>query len=144
MAGKRKTVSLTPIVPSDAGADLNAFVPDLANWPTTWQIEAPDIAAGQRIIELLTPFLMDLLTQSITDKTRRRHRDHLWMLGGEIIRRRHEDSDLASLATETLLLQMIDDEGGPLIWPRITETEQKAFDTTSRKLYRYLMRVQEP
>ncbi|MBP0632921.1 MULTISPECIES: hypothetical protein [unclassified Cupriavidus] len=66
------------------------------------------------------------------------------MLGGEIIRRRHEDSDLVSLVTETLLLQMIDDEGGPLIWPRITETEQKAFDTTSRKLYRYLMRIQEP
>ena len=87
---------------------------------------------------------MDLLTQSITDKTRRRHRDHLWMLGGEIIRRRHEDSDLVSLATETLLLRMIDVVGGPLIWPRITETEQKAFDTTSRKLYRYLMRIQEP
>lgn len=66
------------------------------------------------------------------------------MLGGEIIRRRHEDSDLASLPIETLLLQMIDDEGGPLIWPRITETEQKAFDTTARKLYRFLMHAQEP
>jgi hypothetical protein len=39
---------------------------------------------------------------------------------------------------------MIADEGGPLIWPRISETEQKAFDTTSRKLYRFLMRVREP
>jgi hypothetical protein len=144
MAGKRKMVSLTPIVPSDAGAVLDAYVPDLAYWPATWQIEAADIAVGQRIIDLLTPFLMDLLTQSITDKTRRRHRDHLWMLGGEIIRRRHEDPALASLPIETLLLQMIDDEGGPLIWPRISETEQKAFDTTSRKLYRFLMRGQEP
>jgi hypothetical protein len=45
---------------------------------------------------------------------------------------------------ETLLVQMIDDEGGPLIWPRISETEQKALDTTSRKLYRFLLRVQEP
>ncbi len=80
----------------------------------------------------------------LTDKTRRRHRDHLWMLGGEIIRRGHEDPDLASLPIETLLLQMIDDDGGPLIWPRISETEQKAFDTTSRKLYRFLMRVREP
>jgi hypothetical protein len=41
-------------------------------------------------------------------------------------------------------MQMIDDEGGPLIWPRISETEQKALDTTSRKLYRFLLRVQEP
>lgn len=141
---KRKTVPLTAIVPSDAGVVLDAYVPDLANWPTTWQIEPADIAVGQRIIDLLTPFLTDLLTQSVADKTRRRHRDHLWMLGGEIIRRRHEDSDLASLPIETLLLQMIDDEGGPLIWPRITETEQKAFDTTARKLYRFLMQAQEP
>jgi hypothetical protein len=46
MAGKRKIVSLTPIVPSDAaGAVLDAYVPDLANWPATWQIEAADIAS---------------------------------------------------------------------------------------------------
>jgi hypothetical protein len=71
-----------------------------------------------------------------------RHRDHLWMLGGEIIRRRHEDADLATQPLKGLLFNLIEEEGGPLIWPRITETSQKSFDTTCRKLYRFLQQAE--
>ena len=35
-------------------------------------------------------------------------------------------------------LDLIEEDGGPLIWPRITESAQNAFDATCRKLYRFL------
>ena len=34
-----------------------------------------------------------------------------------------------------MLMNFIEEEGGPLIWPSITESAQNAFDATCRKLY---------
>jgi len=34
-----------------------------------------------------------------------------------------------------LLMNFIEQDGGPLIWPSITESAQNTFDTTCRKLY---------
>ena len=126
------------IIP-DGSTPLGKFCPDLANWPELWAIEHGDLAIGQRIVKSIQPFLLDLLQQSLTDKTLARHRDHLQMLGGEIIRRRYEDTDLAKQSACELLLNLVDDDGGPLMWPRITESAQNAFDATCRKLYRFLI-----
>ncbi len=60
------------------------------------------------------------------------------MLGGEITRRQQEDADVQRQSVKTLLLQFIDGDCGPLIWPRISEAQQDAFDATCRKLYRFL------
>ena len=67
-----------------------------------------------------------------------RHRDHIEMLGGEIVRRRYDYPDLAKQPINELLSNLLEEEGGPLIWPQITETTQRAFDATCRKLYRSL------
>lgn len=104
----------------------------------SWRIEQSDVLVGQRIVDYLRPFLVDLLHQSITDKTRRRHRDHLWMLGGELIRRRHEDPARMRQSVQSLLERYVEEDGGPLLWPRISEAQQNAFDTTCRKLYHFL------
>ena len=117
---------------------LDKLCTDLASWPDLWAIEHRDVAIGQRIVESIQPFLIDLLQQGLADKTLTRHRDHLQMLGGEIIRRRHNDPDLAKQPTRDLLFNLIEEEGGPLIWPSITESAQNAFDATCRKLYRFL------
>ena len=85
----------------------------------------------------MRPFVLDLLQHGLADKTLVRHRDHLEMLGGEIIRRRYDDPDLAKKSVGELLAHLIDDEGGPLIWPRITESAQNAFDATCRKPYAF-------
>lgn len=119
-------------------AALDRLCPDLAEWPLSWQIEEDDVAIGQCIIETLKPFLYDLLRQQLADRTLSRHRDHLWMLGGEVIRRRHEDPELCQQPAKTLLFNLIEENGGLLIWPRITESEQNSFDATCRKLYRFL------
>jgi len=43
--------------------------------------------------------------------------------------------------SRSLLDKLIEEDGGPLIWPAISESEQNAFDATCRKLYQYLNRA---
>lgn len=140
MALQRRTPRKTAVVASDPSAALAAYVPDLPNWPRSWCIDDADLSIGQRLVECVTPFLMDLLAQGLSDKTLRRHRDHLWSLGGELIRRRYDDSMIAKLSAKKLLLCFIEDEGGPLMWPSISESEQRSFDVTCGKLFRFLNR----
>ena len=108
------------------------------NWPKSWCYDQADIAVGQQIVEALTPFLLNLLDQGLARKTVSRHRDNLWVLGGEIIRRRYEDDELARMNVVAALQRLIEDDGGPLMWPRIGESEQDSLDVTCRKLYRFM------
>lgn len=119
-------------------AALARYVPDLQNWPASWRFEDEDIPPGQALVQVFTPFLQHLLAQGYARKTLNRHRDYLWMLGGETIRRRHEDPDVLAMPVVTLLHNLLEEDGGPLIWPRISESEQNSFDATCRKLYHYL------
>ena len=107
-------------------------------WPELWKVEHSDSAIGRCLVVLIEPFLIDLLQHGLADKTLARHRGHLQMLGGEIIRRRHQDPELAKQPVEDLLINLIKEDYGPLIWWRITESAQNAFDATCRKLYRFL------
>ena len=59
--------------------------------------------------------LRHLLTLDLSRPTLRRHRDNLWVLGGEIIRRLQMDSDLRKQPIEQVVGDLIDDEGGPLL-----------------------------
>jgi len=65
------------------------------------------------------------------------HRDNLWALGGELIRCRYDDDELAKKHVNDALRQLTRDEGGPLMWPRITESEQDSLNITCRKLNRF-------
>jgi len=123
---------------------LDKFRTDLASWPNIWAVEHSDVAIGHRIVQSVQPFLVDLLQQGLADKTLARHLDHLQMLGAEIIRRRQDDPDLATQPVAELLLNLVENDGGPLIWPRITESAQNAFDATCRKLHRFLNQQPEP
>jgi hypothetical protein len=117
---------------------LSLACPDLHKWPRSWHIEPADIAVGQQIVQALTPFLLHLLNQGLAKTTVRRHRDNLWLLGGEIIRRRYDDDALARLDVTDALSQLIEAYGGPLIMPRISQSEQDSLDATCRKLHRFM------
>jgi len=132
-------VGKAPIITEEASAQaLAQYCPDLQDWPQTWRHEERDLVPGQRIVEFFKPFFVHLLAQGLATKTLRRHRDHLWMLGGEVMRRRQEDSHLSRLPVEKVTFALLEEDGGPLIWPRITEQEQDAFDATCRKFYQFL------
>ena len=90
------------------------------------------------MLDIFKPFLVHLLTQDLARKTLRLHRDHICTLGGEIIRRLHEDPSLRKRPIQRVVADFLDEDGGPLIYPTITEAEQKSFDSTCRKLHRFL------
>ena len=145
MARKNDKVHTAFIIgDAEEEATLLALCPDLPQWPQRWQIDSGDLAVGERLVEVFKPFLRHLIGRGLAPKTLRRHRDHLWMLGGELIRRRHEDPDLKSQSVSELIAELIDDETGPLIWPRISESEQDAFDVTCRQLHRFLSDTSAP
>ena len=125
------------IVAPDPDA-LARYVPDLQNWPASWRFEDEDIPPGQAFVEVFTPFLQHLLAQGYARNTLNRHRDHLWMLGGHLIEVRHENPDAAAMDARTLVLNQINQYGGPLISRHLDENAQSAFDATCKKLYRFL------
>ena len=116
---------------------LRQAVPDLDDWPQSWHVEPADILVGQQIVQVLMPFLLHLLDQGLAKATLRRHRDNLWTLGGELIRCRYDDDELAKKHVNDALRQLTRDDGGPLMWPRISESEQDSLDATCRKLNRF-------
>ena len=120
---------------------LRQTCPDLQDWPAQWQFEPADLAVGHQIVQAFTPFLIALLDQGLVMKTLRRHRDNLWLLGGELIRRRYDDDALARMAAIAALQELVEDDGGPLLCPHITEAEQASLDATCRKLHQFLQRA---
>jgi len=118
---------------------LRQACPDLDNWPRSWRYEQADLAVGQQIIQILTPFLLHLLDQGLARATVRRHRDNIWLLGGKLIRLRYEDDEVARQDVTVALQQLVDRDGGPLVCPRISESEQESLDATCRKLHRFMV-----
>ena len=124
-----------PIVAEQA---LAAYCPDLADWPRSWRIEPRDVAPGQNIVESFKPFLLHLLHLGLSKKTLHKHRDNLWLLGGEIIGEMANSPKLRKQPIEALLFSMLDEEGGPLLSHRASDEEQRSFDSTCRKFHRFL------
>lgn len=126
------------ILSPDDAQRLRQACPDLANWARSWRYDEPDIAVGQEIVAVFTPFLLDLIDQGLARKTVSRHRDNLWTLGGELIRRRYEDKALARKNARDAIHELVSGEAAPLVYPRISELQQDSLDATCRKLNRFL------
>ena len=90
------------------------------------------------MVEIFRPFLRHLLRLNLSGKTLRKHRDNLWLLGGEIISGLHQDPELQKRPMVQVVLAAIDDDGGPLISNRSSDDQQRSFDATCRKLHRFL------
>jgi hypothetical protein len=118
--------------------DLATYCPDLATWPTSWCGEERDVIAGEQIVAVFTPFLPFLLDQGLTRKTRNLHRDNLWLLGGEIIRDINDAPKLRKRPVGELIREAIANDEGPLIHGGLSEQEQRSFDSTCKKLNRFL------
>ncbi len=117
---------------------MQTWCPDLDQWPRSWAYEPRDIPPGLRLVEYLKPFLRTLLSLRLSRQTLRRHRDNIWTLGGEVIRALQMDSALRRQPVEQVVRGLISEDGGPLLSHGQTETEQRAFDATCRKVSRFL------
>lgn len=119
-------------------ADLAAYCPDLAEWPDRWHYEERDLAPGAHIVAVFTPFLFHLLAMDLSRKTCNLHRDNLWLLGGELIRELHETPKLRKrTAIEWVTAAIVGGEG-PILYGHASEQEQRSFDSTCKKLHRFL------
>jgi hypothetical protein len=100
-----------------------------------WEKEIPP---GEKLVACFRPFLEALVASDLSPKTIQQHVDNLWALGGKIIRDLNVDPSLRRKSIEQLLEDKIDDEGGPLLYGIDSEEQQRSFDSTCRKLYRFL------
>ena len=124
--------------PSSTSPDVSAYVPDLHEWPDSWMIDQPDRAMGQAIVTVLTPFIEHLINQGLSKRTIKRHVDSLWALGGAIITEINWDESLRKHSAKDLVTNAIDEEGGPMLRNPLDSEDQKPFDSTCRKLYKFL------
>jgi len=95
-----------------------------------------DLPAGEQLLLLFRPFLEHLAASDLSPKTIQKHIDNMWALGGEFIRELHSDSSLRKKPVERVLSSMIE-YGGPLLYHG-GEDQQRSFDSTCRKLRRFL------
>ena len=132
---KKPTEELNDIVTQ---AELDAYCPDLAQWPTIWHYEPRDLVPGEHIVAVFKPFLAYLLSQCLSHKTLHLHRDNLWLLGGELIRELHETPRLRKHPAKEWVVVAVDGGEGPLLHGG-SEQEQCSFDSTCKKQYRFLL-----
>jgi hypothetical protein len=135
--GRAKSDDAVPTqqLPTD---ELAACCPDMEQWPKSWMYEERDLSSGQRMVDCFKPFLRHLLDLNPSHKTFRKHRDNLWLLGGEIVSHLHETPGLRNRPIKQIVFAALDEEGGPFIAHKASEDQQRSFDSTCRKLYRFL------
>ena len=136
---KAKIFRIERVTAPVAAVDASACCRDLDNWPRSWMGLERDVPPGQQLVACFRPFLEYLVTSAdLSPKTIQKHVDHLWVLGGEIIRDLNDNPSLRRKPIEQLLFDVIDDDGGPLIYGVSSEQQQRSFDSTCRKLQRFL------
>jgi hypothetical protein len=99
-----------------------------------------DLPAGEKIVAYFRPFLEHLVSSNLSRKTIRKHINNLWVLGGEIIRDLNLTPSLRKLRIEQLVFDLIQD-GGPLLYHCDSEEELQSFESTCRRLYRFVQQT---
>jgi hypothetical protein len=116
--------------------NLEHYCQDLSGWPRSWMGLEKDLPPGEQLLTLFRPFLESLAASDLAPKTIQKHVDNIWVLGGEFIRDLHNDPPLRKRSVETVVRGMIE-YGGPLLYHG-GEDQQRSFDSTCRKLRRFL------
>jgi hypothetical protein len=118
---------------------LERYCRGLDDWPRAWMGLEKDLPPGEKLVTCFRPFLEELVASDLSPKTIQKHVDNLWALGGEIIRDLHQDPSLRRKNIDQILANRIDEEGGPLVYAMESEEDQqRSFDSTCKKLHRYL------
>ena len=100
-------------------------------------VDGPGERPATRRAVVGRPFLEYLASSDLSPKTIQRHVDNIWALGGEFIRHLHNDPSLRRRPVGQALSRMIE-FGAPLLYDG-GENQQKSFDSTCRKLRRFLI-----
>ena len=124
-----------------APSEASAYCGDMDRWPRSWMGLEKDLPLGEALVVCFHPFIEHLVSSGLSPRTIRRHVDHLWLLGGEIIRDLNYNPSLRKKTAGDLLRHAVYDDGGPLVHNG-SEEDQRSFDATCRKLHRFLTQSQ--
>jgi hypothetical protein len=116
---------------------LTDICPDFPEWPERWMGTEQDLEYGKRLLVAIQPFAEFLSEASLAKNTIKRHLTNLWLLGGEIIRDVSLYREYFIPATEKLR-QSVGPDGGPACRDISSDAEIDSFDSTCRKLHKYL------
>lgn len=108
---------------------------NIDNWPQSWAGLPEDVLYGNQVLPHMKEFIQFLKQEDLSIKTVNRHIDALWALGGKIIDRLDDEEKNRTKEPLQLLLELIDEDGGPLI---DFSEEQASFDRTCKKFYKFL------
>jgi len=111
--------------------------PDFAEWPERWMYVQEDVNYGKGLLPPMHGFVVHLISKGLTRKTIRRHMDNLWLLGGEIIRHVNNYREYHIPPIEKLR-ESVGSDGGPYCRHIDSEAALTSFDSTCRKLHRFL------
>jgi hypothetical protein len=94
-----------------------------------------DVPPGEQLIALFRPFLEYPAASDLAPKTIQKHVDNVLMRG--VHPDLNYDPSLRKKPVDIVLRRMIESDGGPLLYHG-GEDEQRSFDSTCRKLRRFL------
>ena len=131
-----KTSTVNHSAPPPHGG-LSPYAKDLDEWPRSWMGLEKDIPAGEKMVACFKLFILHLAGLELSRKTVRKHVDNLWVLGGELIRDLNETPSLRKRPIEEVLFEAVEG-GGILPHHHDSEEQLRSFESTCRKLRRYL------
>ncbi len=118
---------------------ISDYCKNTEEWPNSWKREKRDIEVGKRILQnVFIPFFEFLIEKQFTKKTIIKHIDNIWLLGGELIDRVEHEEELRTLNEFELVLKFVDSGGGPYSKHIYSESQMISFDSSCKKLYKYL------
>lgn len=117
---------------------FRVWAPDFDSWPKRWMGVAEDLAYGQKLLPWFAGFLQALYDEGVSRKTFAQCRDHLWSLGGTIIREVSLYDEYQTDPLEKLCASVADDGILPDRYDQMSQAELKAFERMCRKVEKYL------
>ncbi len=109
------------------------------NWPKSWAGSSANFPLAEGLLLTLTPFLESLVASGLSPTSLHRHFGNIWLMGGEITRKAEFDPTLRDVSPLDILLTSIDEEGGPICQHIYSDQELRSYESTCRKLYKYLI-----
>lgn len=117
---------------------LLVYCKNINEWPESWEIDSDDIRVGNAILDYFKAFLLDKIEKGRSKKTIKNDSNYLWALGGELISRINEDDNERKLSAKELILNYIDDSGGPLWQHASSELEHNQYDSVCKQLFKFI------
>ena len=128
-------------VNSDRNSDAESFrawTPDFDQWPVSWMGVQEDLDYGRKLLPWFAGFLQALYDEGLSRKTFGQHRDHLWSLGGTIIRQVSLHEEYQDDPLEKLCASVADDGILPDHYDQMAQTELQAYGRMCRRFEKYL------